>query len=200
MKSFQNRNDIIQLAFSEVTPTVKLELDSHWAAGSGNGLVETDTAEAKAPCSPTEHPQSSEDRKVLTTTVPGKRTKYFAQSPRSLVEVFIYKSQFRKHLASRCLPSLGFPGGSAVKNPPVYSGDTGSLGLEDPLEKRMATHSSIPAWRSQWTEKPGRLQSMGSQRIGHDSATKQQNLPSLLPSTWVLYPLHYPPLAPIITF
>ena len=127
MKSFQNRNDIIQLAFSEVTPTAKLELDSHWAAGSGNGLVGTDTAEAKAPCSPTEHPQSSEDRKVLTTTVPGKRIKYFAQSPCSSVEVFIYKSQFRKHLASRYLPSLGFPGGSAVKNPPVYSGDTGSI-------------------------------------------------------------------------
>ena len=43
-----------------------------------------------------------------------------------------------------------------------------SLDQEDPLEKEMATHSSILAWRIPWTEKPGRLQSMGSQRVGHD--------------------------------
>ena len=43
-----------------------------------------------------------------------------------------------------------------------------SLGQEDPLEKEMTTHSSILAWRIPWTEKPGRLQSMGSQRVGHD--------------------------------
>ena len=43
-----------------------------------------------------------------------------------------------------------------------------SLGWEDPIEKGMATHSSIPAWRIQWTEEPGGLQSMGSQRVGHD--------------------------------
>ena len=47
-----------------------------------------------------------------------------------------------------------------------------SLGQEDPLEKRMATHSSILAWRIPWTEEPGGvLQSMGSQRVGHDWAT-----------------------------
>ena len=43
-----------------------------------------------------------------------------------------------------------------------------SLGREDPLEKEMATHSSILAWRIPWTEEPGGLQSMGSQRVGHD--------------------------------
>ena len=43
-----------------------------------------------------------------------------------------------------------------------------SLGQEEPLEKEMATHSSILAWRIPWTEEPGRLQSTGSQRIGHD--------------------------------
>ena len=43
-----------------------------------------------------------------------------------------------------------------------------SLGWEDPLEKGMATHSSILAWRISWTEEPGGLQSMGSQRVGHD--------------------------------
>ena len=43
-----------------------------------------------------------------------------------------------------------------------------SLGQEDPLEKEMATHSSILDWEVPWTEKPGRLQSMKSQRVGHD--------------------------------
>ena len=43
-----------------------------------------------------------------------------------------------------------------------------SLGQEDPLEKGMATHSGILAWRIPWTEEPGGLQSMGSQRVGHD--------------------------------
>ena len=43
-----------------------------------------------------------------------------------------------------------------------------SLGWEDPLEKGTATHSSILAWRIPWTEEPGRLQSMGSQRVKHD--------------------------------
>ena len=43
-----------------------------------------------------------------------------------------------------------------------------SLGREDPLEKAMATHSSIVAWRIPWTEEPGSLQSMRLQRVGHD--------------------------------
>ena len=43
-----------------------------------------------------------------------------------------------------------------------------SLGQEDPLEKEMATHSRTLAWRIPWTEEPGELQSMGSQRVGHD--------------------------------
>ena len=46
-----------------------------------------------------------------------------------------------------------------------------SLGQEDPLEKEMATHSSMLVWRIPWTEEPGGLQSMGSQRVGHDWAT-----------------------------
>ena len=48
------------------------------------------------------------------------------------------------------------------------------LGQEDPLEKEMATYSSILAWRIPWTEEPGRLQSTGSQKSRHDLATKQQ--------------------------
>ena len=46
-----------------------------------------------------------------------------------------------------------------------------SLGWEDPLEKEMAIHSSTIAWKIPWTEEPGKLQSMGSQRVGQDSAT-----------------------------
>ena len=47
-----------------------------------------------------------------------------------------------------------------------------SLGWEDPLKKHMGTHSSILAWRIPWTEEPGGLQSMRSQRVGHDSVAK----------------------------
>ena len=43
-----------------------------------------------------------------------------------------------------------------------------SLGREDPLEKEVAIHSSTISWKIPWTEEPGRLQSMGSQRVGHD--------------------------------
>ena len=57
----------------------------------------------------------------------------------------------------------------AVKNlPAMWATQVGLLGWEDPLEKEMATHSSILAWRISQTEKPGRLQSMGPQRAGHD--------------------------------
>ena len=54
-----------------------------------------------------------------------------------------------------------------------------SLDQENPLEKEMATHSSILAWEIPWTEEPGRLQSMGSQTVGYELVTKQQ-LPLLL--------------------
>ena len=49
-----------------------------------------------------------------------------------------------------------------------------SLGREDPLEKEIAIHSSILVWETPWREEPGGLQSMGSQRVGHNLATKQQ--------------------------
>ena len=67
-------------------------------------------------------------------------------------------------------PSLSFPG-SAVKNLPATQEPqetVRSLGQVDSLEKGMATHSSILAWRIPGTEEPGGLQSMGSQRVGHD--------------------------------
>ena len=82
----------------------------------------------------------------------------------------------------------GFPGGSVVKNPPANAGDarqknlpaspgdgrhtgliTGSgSDLLTSLEEGMATHSSILAWRIPWTKEPGRLQSIGSQRVRQD--------------------------------
>ena len=62
-----------------------------------------------------------------------------------------------------------------VKNPPANSGNmtdkVPSLGWEDPLEEGKATHSCILAWRIPWTEETGGLQSMGSERVGHDRAT-----------------------------
>ena len=73
-----------------------------------------------------------------------------------------------------------FPGGSVVKNLPamreMQETQVHFLGQEDPLEEEMAIHSSILAWKIPWTEEPGGLQSMGSQRAGRDLVTKQQQL------------------------
>ena len=62
----------------------------------------------------------------------------------------------------------GFPGGSGVNNPPEVQETGLILGGEDPLEEGMATQSSTLAWRIPWTEEPGGLQSMGSQRVRYD--------------------------------
>ena len=68
-----------------------------------------------------------------------------------------------------------------VKNlPAVPKTWVPSLGREDPLEKEMAPHSSIPAWRIPWAEEPGGLQSMGLQRVGHDFVTDQACTPTQL--------------------
>ena len=62
-----------------------------------------------------------------------------------------------------------FPGDSLIKDIPAMQGMwVRSLGWEDPLEQEMATHSSVLAWRIPWTEDPGRLQSVGLQRVGHN--------------------------------
>ena len=55
--------------------------------------------------------------------------------------------------------------------PAMWETQVRSLDGEDPLEKEMAIHSSILAWRIPWTEEPGGLQTMGSQRVGHNGAT-----------------------------
>ena len=78
-----------------------------------------------------------------------------------------------------------------VRNPPVNAGDASSvrsLGWEDPLEKEMATRSNILAWRIPWTEEPGGLQSMGSQRVRHNLATKQQLETTLYAQDWTVSP------------
>ena len=64
-----------------------------------------------------------------------------------------------------------------VKNlPAMQFTEVPSLGQGDPLEKGVASHSSILAWEIPWTEEPGGLQFMGSQRVGHNLATKQQQI------------------------
>ena len=64
---------------------------------------------------------------------------------------------------------MGYPGCSERKESAYNEGDPASiLGWDDPLEKGMATQSSILVWKIPWTEEPGRLQSIGSQRVEHD--------------------------------
>ena len=79
-----------------------------------------------------------------------------------------------------CIP-MDVPGGSDGKVS-AYSEETRvqSLGWEDLLEKEMAIHSSILVWKTPWTEEPGRLQSMRSQRVRHDRATSLSFSPSCL--------------------
>ena len=73
------------------------------------------------------------------------------------------------HAAMKIRDPPGFPGGSVVKNLPAMQDMwVQSLRCEDPLQEEMATHSSILAWKIPWTEEPGRLQSIGSQRVRHD--------------------------------
>ena len=72
-------------------------------------------------------------------------------------------------VAKNWVPFSDFPGGSDGKASAYNAGDPGrSLGWEDPLEKEMATHSSTLAWKIPRTEERGRLQSLGSQRAGHN--------------------------------
>ena len=95
--------------------------------------------------------------------------------PRKLT-VIIISYEFKAIICLYNFSSFwGFPGGSAVKNPPAKEETwVWSLDREYPLEKEMAAHSSILAWEIPWTEEPGRLQSMGLQRVGPNLATKQQ--------------------------
>ena len=71
--------------------------------------------------------------------------------------------------------NFGFPGGLVVKNQPAkQETQVRSLGQEDPLEKERATHSSILAWETPWTEEPWQTTVQGYKRGRHDLVTKQQ--------------------------
>ena len=78
-----------------------------------------------------------------------------------------------------CESLQGFPGGTVVKNLPANAGDARDEGLilswEGPLEQEMATHSSILGWKISWTEEPGGLQSMESQRDTPEHACKKNS-------------------------
>ena len=77
---------------------------------------------------------------------------------RALQNVYVTPSAFWASLVAQTVKRL----------PAVRKTWVQSLGREDPLEKGMATHSSTLAWKIPWVEEPGRLQSMGSQRVRHD--------------------------------
>ena len=98
--------------------------------------------------------------------------------------VYLFKQFFLFiHFGRSHTGNVGFPGGSEGKASACNAGDLGLIpGSGRPLEKEMATHSSILAWWIPWTEEPGRLQSMGSQRVGHDWVT------SLSLSRWKYMP------------
>ena len=74
----------------------------------------------------------------------------------------------------------GFPGGSMVKNPPGQEIQVQFLGQEDPLEKEMATHSSVLAWEIPWIKEAGRLQSMGVEKAWDTTQRLNNNKSSLL--------------------
>ena len=81
------------------------------------------------------------------------------------------------------MSDMNFPGSSVVKNPPaIQEMWIQSLGQEDPLEKEMATHFSILAWKSHGQKSLGRLQSMRPQRVGHDLATEYTHMFDILKS------------------
>ena len=82
---------------------------------------------------------------------------------------------FPMFLCSQHLPLPCFPGGSDSKESAC---NVGKLGQEDPLEKGMGTHSSILAWRIPWIEEPGRVQSLGSQRVRYDWVINTNTYPS----------------------
>ena len=97
-----------------------------------------------------------------------------------------------------CLVICGLPFGASLVSqrlkrlPAMQETWVRSLGWEDPLEKEMATHPSILAWRIPWTEEPGGLQSTGSQRVGHNWATSLTLLLSnktISSRSWAVVPL-----------
>ena len=122
----------------------------------------------------------------------------FTQSVREtrlqIQEVHLWNSPWRKQFS--CSPTINFWASLVAQRlkrlPPMQETQVRSLGWEDPLEKEMVTHSSIFAWRIPWTEKPGMLQSTGSQRVRRDWATSLTHStinfhPSFLTYRWAAW-------------
>ena len=105
--------------------------------------------------------------------------------PGRLHSMGLQKSDTTQRLYHHHYPhKWGFSGGSSIKNPPEMQETwVQYLGWEDPLEKEMATHSSIVSWEIPWTEEPSRLQSMGWQRVRPGLAMKKQHLHKAYPNT-----------------
>ena len=97
------------------------------------------------------------------------KTQQWPQDWKRSVFVPIPKKGNAKECSNYCTVALISHVSQRLKHlPAIWENWIRSLGREDPLEKEMATHSSILAWRIPWTEEPGGLQSMGLQRVGHD--------------------------------
>ena len=82
--------------------------------------------------------------------------------------IFIYVYTYELIYIYTYIPMASLVAQRLKRLPPMWETQVRSLGREDPLEKEMATHSSILAWRIPWMEEPGQLQSTGSQRVKHD--------------------------------
>ena len=124
---------------------------------------------------------------------------YISPPPRRYIQSPLLSTSATRVLHSLQLMNLqwhiilhvGFPGGSVVKRThlPMQEMQVRSLGLEDPLEKEMATYSSILAWEIPWTKEPGRLKPMWLQRVRYDLATKQQGAQCTLSFILGAYPV-----------
>ena len=96
----------------------------------------------------------------------------------SLLHTDFYKIKSRFHFVTRA----SLVAQRLKRLPGMWETGVWSRGREDPLEKELATHSSTLAWRIPWREEPGKLQSMGLQRVGHNWAT---SLSLSLPKCWI---------------
>ena len=99
----------------------------------------------------------------LRTSVDQRKLIVLAVTQKVIFEVHLSLKEFKYKILNSSIVAQW-----VKRLPPMRETRLQSLGREDPLEKEMATHSSTLAWNIPWTEKPGRLQSMGSQRVGHD--------------------------------
>ena len=108
----------------------------------------------------------------------------------SLIYNIVSATQLYIHIYDTYI--LGSPAAQTIRNLPALQDILlWSLGREGPLEKGIATHSSIPAWRIPWTEKPGRLQFMGFQRVVHNWANNTSTFSELIYNTELVSGIHH---------